>query len=201
MTVLVATKNAHKVAEMSALLKDIPTLSLVTMSEAGYSVDIEENGSTFEDNALIKAREVCRLSGLPAIADDSGLCVDALGGLPGVRSARYASETDENASDQANIEKLLYELRSVPSGERTARFVSALALVLPDRRAFCVKGVCEGHITSEVRGTGGFGYDPIFYCPSFGKTFGELTEEEKNSISHRHRSVLALKPILKEFFG
>lgn len=201
MTVLVATKNAHKVAEMAALLADIPNLTLVPMSEAGFSVDIEENGSTFEENARIKARELCRLSNMPTLADDSGLCVDALGGMPGVRSARYASETEENASDEANIEKLLYELRDIPSGERTARFVSALALVLPDRREFCVKGLCEGHITREVRGNGGFGYDPVFYCPTFGKTFGELTADEKNSLSHRNRSVLALKPILKELFG
>lgn len=200
-TIIVATGNSHKAAEMAALLSDISEISLVTMRDAGISAEIEENGESFEENALIKARELCRISGKPSIADDSGLCVDALGGKPGIYSARYASENGENASDEANIEKLLRELKTIPSGERSGRFVSALALVLPDGREFCVKGVCEGHITSEVRGNGGFGYDPIFFCPSFGRTFGELSDDEKNSVSHRRAAVLAMKPTIKEIFG
>ena len=197
MTVITATKNAHKVKEMAKLLSDIPNLTLLTMTEAGTDIEIKENGATFEENALIKARAVCKETGKPALADDSGLSVDALFGAPGIYSARYASENGENASDEENIEKLLRELSAIPSGERTARFVSALALVLPDGREFVTKGVCEGHITREVRGTRGFGYDPVFFCPAFGKTFGEMSEEEKNSVSHRNRSVLQMKPYLR----
>lgn len=198
MRIVVATKNAHKVAEMASLLSGLDGLELVTMKDAGLDCDIPETGATFEENAKIKAREVCRLTGCPALADDSGLSVDALNGAPGVYSARYASENGENASDEANIEKLLDNLRRVPSGERTARFVSALALVLPDGREYGTVGCCEGHITGEVRGTGGFGYDPVFFCPAFARTFGEMTAEEKNSVSHRHRSVLQLRPILAQ---
>ena len=197
MTVIVATKNAHKVEEMAALLSDIPNLSLIPMTDAGVTAEIEENGTTFEENALIKARTVCSLTKKPSLADDSGLSVDALFGAPGIYSARYASENGENASDEKNIEKLLRELASIPSGERTARFVSALALVFPDGREYVTKGICEGHITSEVRGNGGFGYDPVFFCPQFGKTFGELSAEEKNSISHRRSSILQMKPHLR----
>lgn len=197
MTVIVATKNAHKVKEMAALLSDIPDLKLITMTEAGIDADIEENGTTFEENALIKARTVCKLSGKPSLADDSGLSVDALLDAPGIYSARYASVDGENASDEKNIEKLLRELSAIPSGERTARFVSALALVFPDGREYVTKGICEGHITREARGNGGFGYDPVFFCPQFGKTFGEMSEEEKNSVSHRNRSVLQMRPHLR----
>lgn len=193
-TVIVATKNKHKVDEMAALLcGGAEALELVTMREAGFDCDIEEDGETFEENALIKAREVCRISGKPAIADDSGLAVDALGGEPGIYSARYASDNGENASDEANIEKLLENMKSIPGPERTARFVSAVALVLPDGREFCAVGTCEGLITREKRGNGGFGYDPIFFCPQFSKTFGEISAEEKNSISHRNRAVMQLR--------
>ena len=197
-TVTVATKNAHKVSEMAALLDGVKNIRLITMKDAGLDCEIEENGKTFKENALIKAREVCRLTGKPAIADDSGLSVDALGGAPGIYSARYASEDGLNASDEANIEKLLENLKEIPGNERTARFVSAVALVFPDGREYCTLGVCEGLITREKRGDGGFGYDPVFFYPTFSKTFGEMTAEEKNSISHRNRAVAQLKEIIKE---
>jgi non-canonical purine NTP pyrophosphatase (RdgB/HAM1 family) len=197
-TVIVATKNAHKVSEMAALLDGVKNIRLITMKDAGLDCEIEENGKTFKENALIKAREVCRLTGKPAIADDSGLSVDALGGAPGIYSARYASEDGLNASDEANIEKLLENLKEIPGNERTARFVSAVALVFPDGREYCTLGVCEGLITREKRGDGGFGYDPVFFYPAFSKTFGEMTAEEKNSISHRNRAVAQLKEIIKE---
>ena len=197
-TVIVATKNAHKVSEMAALLDGVKNIRLITMKDAGLDCEIEENGKTFKENALIKAREVCRLTGKPAIADDSGLSVDALGGAPGIYSARYASEDGLNASDEANIEKLLENLKEIPGSERTARFVSAVALVFPDGREYCTLGVCEGLITREKRGDGGFGYDPVFFYPAFSKTFGEMTAEEKNSISHRNRAVARLKEIIKE---
>jgi XTP/dITP diphosphohydrolase len=194
MTIIVATKNAHKVAEMSAMLGDI---ELVTMKDAGLDCEIEENGATFMENALIKARFVCNALGKPALADDSGLCVDALGGEPGVLSARYASEDGQNASDEANNEKLLNKLVGVPGGERTARFVSALALVFPDGREICATGICEGLIAREARGESGFGYDPLFFSPEFSKTFGEISAEEKNSISHRNRAIMQLREKLK----
>lgn len=197
MTIIVATKNAHKVEEMSAMLKDLGDIELVTMKNAGLDTEIEENGTTFMENALIKARFVCKALGKPALADDSGLCVDALGGEPGVYSARYASENGENSSDEANNEKLLSKLSDIPGNERTARFVSALALVFPDGREICATGVCEGLITREKRGDGGFGYDPLFFCPEFSKTFGEISAEEKNSISHRNRAMLQLREKLK----
>ena len=197
MTIIVATKNAHKVEEMSAMLKDLGDIELVTMKNAGLDTEIEENGTTFMENALIKARFVCKALGKPALADDSGLCVDALGGEPGIYSARYASENGENSSDEANNEKLLSKLSDIPGNERTARFVSALALVFPDGREICATGVCEGLITREKRGDGGFGYDPLFFCPEFSKTFGEISAEEKNSISHRNRAMLQLREKLK----
>ena len=197
-TIIVATGNAHKVTEMAAILSGVKDIELVTMRDAGVTGDIEENGTTFEENAKIKARTVAKLTGKPAIADDSGLSVDALGGAPGIYSARYASMDGGNASDQANIDKLLDELKLIPSGERTARFVSAIALVFPDGREYCTLGVCEGVITSEMRGNGGFGYDPVFYSLALSKTFGEATADEKNSISHRNRALEQLKVLLKD---
>lgn len=192
MKIVVASGNAHKVKEISEMLA-IDGLELVSMRDMGFSQDIEENGSTFAENALIKARAVCGALGLPAIADDSGLCVDCLSGAPGIYSARYASADGENANDAANVEKLLGNLRGVPENERTARFVCAMALVLPDGTEKTVTGVCEGVITREVRGKGGFGYDPVFYYVPYCKTFGEATEEEKNAVSHRHNAVSLLK--------
>lgn len=192
MKIVVATKNAHKVKELSDMLA-LDGLSLVTLSDMGFTGEIEENGSTFAENALIKARTAARLYGLPALADDSGLCVDALDGEPGIYSARYASTDGENASDAANVEKLLEKLKSIPSGERTARFVCAIALVTPDGSEKVVTGACEGVITSEVRGKGGFGYDPVFYYVPYCKTFGEATEEEKNKVSHRANAVRLIR--------
>ena len=192
MKIVVATKNAHKVKELSEMLA-LDGLSLVTLSDMGFTGEIEENGSTFAENALIKARTAARLYGLPALADDSGLCVDALDGEPGIYSARYASADGENASDAANVEKLLEKLKSIPSGERTARFVCAIALVTPDGSEKVVTGACEGVITSEVRGKGGFGYDPVFYYVPYCKTFGEATEEEKNKVSHRANAVRLIR--------
>lgn len=200
MKIAVASKNAHKVKELSKML-DIEGLELVSLRDLGFEGEIEENGTTFSENALIKAREVCKLYGLPAIADDSGLCVDYLNGAPGIYSARYASTDGYNATDEENVEKLLDELKNVPESDRTARFISAIALVLPDGTEKCVIGSCEGIITSEVRGNGGFGYDPVFYYVPFCKTFGETTDEEKNTVSHRFNAVAKLKSELLEIFG
>ena len=195
MTVIAATKNAHKVKEMAALLSDIPDLKLITMTEAGIDADIEENGTTFEENALIKARTVCEATGCIAIADDSGLCVDALDGKPGVFSARYAGEL---ADDGRNNAKLLAELRDVPEEKRTARFCCVIAAAFPDGKTVVAQGECEGRIGFEKKGDGDFGYDPLFYYPPFDKTFAEMTANEKNSVSHRGRAV---KAFCEKFFG
>ena len=144
---------------------------------------------------------VHKATGLAAIADDSGLCVDALGGEPGIYSARYASEDGENSDDTKNNEKLLSKLDKIPENERTARFVSALCFIDADGTEVSAIGKCEGIITREARGEGGFGYDPLFFFPSFGKTFGELTAEEKNEVSHRANAVKVLKEKLCEYFS
>lgn len=195
--IIVATSNEHKVVELNAMLCDLD-ISFITMAQAGIFEDIEENGTTFRENALIKARRVCELSGKPSLADDSGLSVDVLGGEPGIYSARYSGVEDKATRDKANNEKLLENLKNISQSERTARFVSAIALVLPDGFEHCVQGVVEGYITFEERGNGGFGYDPLFFVPEFSKTFGELTAEEKNSISHRKRAVAQIKKVITQ---
>ncbi len=197
--IIIATKNKHKVSEMSELLGGFADkICFKSLDDIGFDEEIAENGSTFEENALIKARTVCKKTGKISLADDSGLCVDALLGEPGIYSARYAAKDGKNSQDDKNIEKLLENLKHIPSGERTARFVCAIALVLPDGREYTVKGISEGHITSERRGSGGFGYDSVFFCPKFSKTFAQMTAEEKNAISHRNAAVKQIEKIIEE---
>lgn len=156
--------------------------------------EIEENGTSFEENAKIKARAVCQATGLPAVADDSGLTVDALDGFPGIHSARWAGpEADAHDRNLLLLEKLL----SVPESQRGAQFVCVAACVFPDGRELAVRGQCRGTILSEEHGTGGFGYDPIFCVPEYGCTFGELASDVKNSISHRARAFTALGSALR----
>ena len=200
MKIAVASKNMHKVKELSRMI-NLEGIELVSLKELGFEGEIEENGSTFEENALIKAKTVCKMYNMPALADDSGLCVDALGGEPGIYSARYASENSENSDDRANVEKLLKKLEGVADEKRSARFVCAIALVLPDSTQRCVTGSCEGVITQEVMGEGGFGYDPVFFYVPYGKTFGETTDEEKNKVSHRFYAVEKIKKELSEIFS
>ena len=198
--IAVASMNAHKVKELSQMI-DLEEIELVSLRDLGFEGDIVEDGATFEENALIKAKFVCEKYGIPAIADDSGLCVDALSGAPGIYSARYASTDGHNATDEENVEKLLGELKGLPAEKRTARFMCAMALVLPDGRTTGVVGKCEGIITEKVHGNGGFGYDPVFFVEQFGKTFGETTEEEKKSVSHRCNAVKLMKKELSEIFS
>ena len=200
MKIVAATNNKHKVKELTALFQGSDT-ELVTLREIGFTDEIIEDGATFLENARIKAMAVHKATGLASIADDSGLCVDALGGEPGIYSARYASEDGENSDDKKNNEKLLKNLDPVPENERTARFVSALCFIDADGTEVSAVGKCEGIITREERGEGGFGYDPLFFFPSFGKTFGELTAEEKNEVSHRANAVKILKEKLTEYFA
>lgn len=190
MKVILATNNRHKVKEIREILGKALGETL-TLEEAGVHADPEENGATFEENALIKAREICRLTSLPALSDDSGLCVDALDGAPGVRSARYSGGGSEE-----NIALLLENLRKAEErGERdrTAHFSCAVALVFPDGREITAEGRIYGYITDRPMGGGGFGYDPVFFSTELGKTFAQADEEEKNSVSHRGRALRALE--------
>jgi len=188
-TLLLATNNRGKLREIQALFSGVYP-RILTLEEAGITLDVEEDGETFEENALKKAREAVRLSGLDALADDSGLCVDALGGAPGVYSARYAGE---NADDAANNAKLLQALDSVPDPKRTAAFVCCAALCLADGGEVMARGRVEGRILRAARGANGFGYDPLFWYEPFGCTFAEAAPEKKNAVSHRAKALKALK--------
>jgi XTP/dITP diphosphohydrolase len=185
--IVVATGNRGKLAELAAMLGGAAELIAADDVAPGWSV--EEDGATFAANARKKALHLARLTGLPALGDDSGLAVDALGGRPGVRSARYAGE---DASDAQNVTLLLRELASVPDGRRQAAFHCALVLAWPDGRMVEVEERCEGTIAAAPRGQGGFGYDPVFVDPETGRTFAELPAATKNARSHRGRAALAL---------
>lgn len=180
--VVLASKNAHKMQELQTILRQYG-IALILQSELGLDVDVEETGSTFEENALLKAQAVMHATGLPAIADDSGLVVDALGGEPGIYSARYGGAQNRSDSDRLNY--LLRRLEAVPEAERTAHFVCVITLVEPDGSVLSACGECAGQITREARGASGFGYDPVFYVPQEGCTFAEMPQERKNAISHR----------------
>lgn len=190
---LIATNNAGKLREYAALLGDLP-VQLTTPQQEGIALEVEESGTTFVENALLKARAYCAASRLPTLADDSGLEVDALGGAPGVYSARYAGN---GATDRQRYEKLLAELQGVPPAERTARFRCVIALVMPDGTEEITEGECEGVIIDTPRGEHGFGYDPVFYMPALGKTMAELPPELKNRVSHRARALMRMKPLLQ----
>ncbi len=194
MKFVIATGNPRKLAEIERILSPIG-ICAVSQKEAGVFVEPEEDGDTFEANALIKAKAVSLAAGLPAIADDSGLCVDALNGRPGLYSARYAGE---NATDEEKIAKLLDEMKNVEDGKRTAYFVSAICCYFSEDDWFCVRGECHGEIARTPSGNGGFGYDPVFAVTGMGKTFADLTGEEKDACSHRGNSLRALKVALEK---
>jgi len=185
--VLVATRSIHKLRELRELLADFP-LDLVSLDEMGIEDEVTETGRTFETNARLKATAYARLSGLPTLADDSGLEVDALGGGPGVRTRRYAGE---RASDRENNAKLLRALRGLPPEQRRARYVCVAASAAPGGGLISAEGLCEGTLLTRPRGSGGFGYDPIFEPASErpgGRTLGQWSAAEKNRISHRARA-------------
>lgn len=189
---LVATGNQGKLKEIREILSDIEVLGL---SDVGIECDVEETGTTFAENAYIKAFEVSERTGLPVLADDSGLEVEALGGRPGVYSARFAGE---HATDDENVNKLLAELKDVPKDKRGARFACAMCLIFPDGRKIETFGTsCPGIIVDRKRGENGFGYDPVFFAPEYGKSFSEMTMEEKNKVSHRKAALTALSEKLK----
>ena len=194
---LLATNNAHKVRELRRLLGHLP-LELLTPADLGLSLDVVEDGATYEANALAKARAFADASGLPALADDSGIEVDALGGRPGVQSARYGGP---GLSDQERVALLLRELAHVPDGERTARYRAVLAIVASAHGAavpteHTAEGWCEGTVVRAPDGTNGFGYDPVFFVAALGVTMARLTDEEKDAISHRGNATRAIAPVL-----
>lgn len=191
MRLLLATHNRGKRREWQALLVGLP-VEVLLPDELGLSAEVEETGDTYLENAFLKARTLAMASGLPTLADDSGLEVDALEGAPGVRSARYSL-----GSDAVRYRALLHALEGVPATRRGARFRCVAALTLPDGREFHTEGVCEGTIQTTATGEGGFGYDPVFYIPEQGCTMAELSAEAKNRISHRARAAQALRPILQ----
>lgn len=195
MKLILATNNAHKMREIFEILgAEFP--DMVTLKQAGLEIDVEEDGSTFAENAIKKAEEVLKFSGYPAaLADDSGLIVDELGGAPGVYSARYAGEGHNDADNNA---KLMRDMAGVPTERRTCRFASAVALAREGKETICVMGYAEGLLLTEARGSNGFGYDPYFFYPPFGKSFAELSAEEKNSVSHRKHALEALLEVLRQ---
>ena len=192
---LVATTNKGKFAEVKAFLRDLP-LDVVGLADLGSFPEVIEDGHTFEENALKKARSYANFSGLLTVADDSGLEVDALGGAPGIFSARYAGE---ECDDDKNNAKVLRELADTPDDARTGRFVCVLALCAPGEDGFTewtVRESCEGRIAHSLRGSNGFGYDPLFFYPPFNKTFGEIDRETKATVSHRGKALAQLAEIL-----
>jgi XTP/dITP diphosphohydrolase len=188
----VATTNRGKQHELAVLLAAWPG-TLVTPQDIGLDLDVEETGTSFAENAALKAIAFAQAANMPALADDSGLEVDALDGAPGIYTARYAGI---GASDEDRIQKLLGELRDVPWAKRTARFRCAVALARPDGSVEIAEGTCEGIVAYEPRGDNGFGYDPVFYVPAYERTFAELPSEVKNTHSHRARALQAARPLL-----
>lgn len=188
--IVLATRNSGKIREFQQLLKNFP-VEIKNLNDFGPIPEVEEDGTTFDDNAYKKALFTAKFLGLPAISDDSGLVVEALGGAPGVKSARYAGE---NATDKANIDKLLKEMEG--KDDRRAAFECVISIAVPSGPALTYEGRCEGEIAKNPKGTSGFGYDPVFFYPQYGKTFAELSSDEKNRVSHRGK---ALGGVVAEF--
>ena len=195
MKVVLASKNKHKLVEISEITKKFG-IELVLQSDLGIDIDVEETGTTFEENSFIKAEAVMKATGLPALADDSGIAVDALNGEPGVYSARYGF--DDTLDDWGRLELLLKNTEHVPDGQRQAQFVCVITMVTPAGQVIQARGEIHGELTREPRGENGFGYDPIFYYPPFGKTTAELAPEEKNAVSHRGNALRVFYDKMKE---
>ena len=195
MKVVLASKNKHKLEEISKITEKFG-FELILQSQLGIDIDVEETGTTFEENSFIKAEAVMKASGLPALADDSGIAVDALNGEPGVYSARYGF--DETLDDWGRMMLLLKNTEHVPKGQRQAKFVCVISFVTPDGKTIQARGEIHGELTREPRGENGFGYDPIFYYPPFGQTTAEIPAEQKNAVSHRGNALRILNEKLKE---
>ena len=195
MKVVLASKNKHKLEEISKITEKFG-MELVLQSDLGVDIDVEENGTTFEENSFIKAEAVMKATGLPALADDSGIAVDALNGEPGIYSARYGF--DASLDDWGRLLLLLKNTEHVPDGQRQAQFVCVITMVTPDGKVIQSRGEIHGELTREAKGENGFGYDPIFYYPPLGKTTAELSSEEKNEVSHRANALKDFYKKLKE---
>ena len=195
MKVVLASKNPHKLVEIDAITRKLG-IELILQSELGVDIDVEETGTTFEENSFIKANAVMQATGLPAMADDSGIVVDALNGEPGVYSARYGGDPTMTDHDRKML--LLKNTEHIPDGQRQAKFVAVITLVEPDGRVIQARGEIHGELTREPRGENGFGYDPIFYYPPAGMTTAEMPSEEKNAVSHRGNALKVLYEKLKE---
>ena len=195
MKLVLASKNQKKLVEMNDILSHLG-IEVCSEAEAGVDLEVEETGSTFEENSLLKAKAVMEASGLPAIADDSGLCVDCLGGAPGVYSARYGGE---GLSDEARYQILLENMRGQMA--RTAKFVSVITCCFPNGDVLSARGECPGTIAYAPMGEGGFGYDPVFFVPELKKTFAQLAADEKNAISHRGKALEAFQVKLGEYLN
>ena len=195
MKVVLASKNRHKLVEISKITEQFD-MELVLQSDLGVDIDVEENGVSFEENSFIKAEAIMKATGLPALADDSGIAVDALNGEPGIYSARYGF--DDSLDDWGRLELLLKNTEHVPDGQRQAQFVCVITMVTPDGKTIQARGEIHGELTREARGENGFGYDPIFYYPPLGKTTAELSPEEKNAVSHRGNALKVFYEKLKE---
>ncbi len=195
MKIVLASKNKHKLEEISKITEKFG-VELVLQSDLGLDLDVEETGSTFEENSFLKADAVMKATGLPALADDSGIAVDALNGEPGIYSARYGF--DETLDDWGRLQLLLKNTEQVPDGQRQAKFVCVITFVTPDGQVIQARGEFHGELLREPRGKHGFGYDPIFYYPPMGKSSAELTPEEKNKVSHRAKALNVFYEKLKE---
>ena len=193
MKLVLASQNQKKIKEMNEILAQLG-IEVCSQAEAGVNLDVEETGTTFEENSLLKAHAVMEASGMPAIADDSGLCVDCLGGAPGVYSARYGGE---GLDDTARYKLLLENMRG--QMPRTAKFVSVITCCFPNGDVITARGECPGTIAFAPMGEGGFGYDPVFFIPGLKKTFAQLTAEEKNAISHRGKALEIFKGKLEDY--
>lgn len=195
MKVVLASKNKHKLEEISKITEKFD-MELVLESELGVDIDVEETGSTFEENSFLKAEAVMKATGLPALADDSGIAVDALNGEPGIYSARYGF--DESLDDRGRLNLLLKNTENVPDDKRQAKFVCVITLVTPQGQTIQARGEVHGMLLRAPAGENGFGYDPIFYYPPFGKSLAQVGPEEKNRVSHRANALKVFYEKLKE---
>ena len=195
MKVVLASKNPHKLVEISKITEKFG-FDLVLQSELGVDIDVEETGLSFEENSFLKAEAVMKATGLPALADDSGIAVDALNGEPGIYSARYGF--DESLDDWGRLLLLLKNTEHVPDGQRQAQFVCVITMVTPEGQVIQARGEIHGELTREAQGENGFGYDPIFYYPPYGMTTAEMSSEDKNEVSHRGNALKVFYEKLKE---
>ena len=198
MKMVLASKNPHKLVEIQKIVERFD-IQLVLESELGVDIDVEETGTTFEENSLLKAKAVMEATGLPALADDSGIAVDALNGAPGVYSARYGF--DDSLDDWGRLQLLLKNTENVPDGQRQAQFVCVITLMTPEGQVIQARGEVHGELLRAPAGTGGFGYDPIFFVPEKKKTFAQLSPEEKNAISHRGNALKLFQQKLADYLS